>query len=79
MIFCVEFRCNQFFYLYGVFSFVDYKLEKIYRLPYIYPFLSHSLKAQNVMKNVGCLEFSFYNLPRGNSVYYKSRGGEWAV
>ena len=35
MIFCEEFRYNQFFYLYEVFSFVDYKLEKIYRLPYI--------------------------------------------
>ena len=35
MIFCVEFRYNQFFYLYEVSSFVDYKLEKIYHLPYI--------------------------------------------
>ena len=27
MIFCVEFRYNQFFYLYEVSSFVDYKLD----------------------------------------------------
>lgn len=60
-------------------SYLAYVLRSQWFLSYIYPFLSHSLKAQNVMKNVGCLEFSFYNLPRGNSVYYKSRGGEWAV
>lgn len=40
----------------------------------------HSLKSQNVMKNGGGFEpFLFYTCYIGNSVYYKSRGGEWAV
>ena len=30
-------------------------------------------------ENVGCPELCLYNRSIGNSVHYKSRGGEWAV
>ena len=36
-------------------------------------------QAQNVMKMFPWAYFFFIILPVGNSVYYKSRGGEWAV
>ena len=56
---------------------IEMELERLVPHDYIHSF--RFAQAQNVMKIFSLSLFFFIILLVGNSVYYKSRGGEWAV
>ena len=61
----------------SVFSYKIYNFSSLFFHRYIHSF--RFAQAQNVMKMFPWAYFFFIILLVGNSVYYKSRGGEWAV
>ena len=65
----------------SIFFSLGWKIWKKKKISLIHDYI-HSFRfaqAQNVMKMFFLSLFFFIILLVGNSVYYKSRGGEWAV